>query len=200
VSTTEHVILGSGDDFVLSLLETLSQRRYEGGQGSDRLQGASSSADTLIGGLGSDVMNGFGGNDVIMAREGTADQAIGCGAGRDRADLDLLDPSPARPDDCETITRRAVNEAALVRIVAARLEDAFLAVRLSCPRGNDRSCVGRLDAAGSVRRYALRRGRSRTVKLPARRAAVRRRSVTVRSVERGRFGAKTVIRQLPVRR
>lgn len=213
VSRTENVNLGSGNDFVLSLLETLATRRYDGGAGDDRLNGASSSRDTLIGGPGADRMHGFGGNDTIRARDGIADTTISCGAGTDFAEVDLRDPSPPRVSsrgsprlrtDCETLTRRAVNEADVVRIAAARAASGALLVRLFCPRTNDRRCAGRLDAASAARRYSIRRGAAGVVELDlsAREATgvARGRPIDVRSVEAGRFGPKTVIRTLVPRR
>ena len=197
VSLVEHAILGSGNDTALSLLETLPSRMYEGGAGDDTLNGISGSNDTLIGGDGADRMNGFGGNDVIKAKDGTPDRTISCGDGTDSAELDLTDPNPFKPEECESITREAVKEAAVVQITSVRVAGSSLHVHLACPRTNDRACKGRLDAAGRSTRYSIARRRSRTVTLSvgARVAASLRRGarVRLRSVERGRFGQKTVI-------
>lgn len=164
--------------------------RLEGGGGADRLEGGGGN-DTLTGGSGADTLRGGDNNDTIRAREGRADASISCGAGKsDFADLDLRDPQLTAADGCERIERRAIREAAVVRIALVRRSGSRLRVTLSCPRSNDRACRGRLDAGRGSVRYRLSRGGRRVVRV--RRTSGRR--VRVRSVERGRFGAKTVIR------
>lgn len=189
IARFEQVFGGGGNDSLLGL-------SGHGGGGDDVLTGGSA-ANVITGGIGADVMRGFGGNDTIRARDGVRDTRIECGSGAaDLAILDLRDPDPVDPGRCERIERRAVNEAAVVRIEAARVTGAALAVRLVCPRANDRACAGRLAAGGRGRRYSIRRGATETVVLPAGARARRGRPVTLESVEQGRFGPKTVIRIL----
>jgi Ca2+-binding RTX toxin-like protein len=203
VSLTERALLGAGDDTALSLIENLAVRFYDGGSGSDRLNGGPSN-DTLIGNLGLDRMNGFAGDDTINARDATADTTISCGEGRDIAQLDLVDPNPIDAELCETIQRLALDEPAIVSIVSARITGRTLRVRLFCPRRNDRACRGRLRAAGVTERYSIRRGARRTVDLRlGERAAARIRGgrrVELVSVERGRSGNKTLTRRVRARR
>ena len=62
--------------------------------------------DTLRGGAGVDMLKGMSGNDLIKARDGISDQTIDCGAGNDKAELDLLPLDPNfRVTGCETKTR-----------------------------------------------------------------------------------------------
>ena len=161
------------------------------------------SNDILIGGLGVDRMNGFEGNDTIKAKDGIKDTSMSCGGGVDFVELDLKDPSPIDILQCETITRAALKEAAVVRIASVRQDGSTLRVRC-LPASQDRTCAGRLDAGGRARRYSIKRGKSGTVVVgvSARQASrIRRGSrATLSSVERGRFGAKTVIRKLRPRR
>lgn len=195
-SRIEHAILGSGNDTALSLLDVLPKRTLEGRGGNDTLNGVSTSDDTLIGGLGADHLNGFGGNDVLDAKDGIPDVIISCGAGTDIAKLDLKDPNPFDPVNCETITREAVQEAAMVRLVSARRSRSGVRVTLACPRHDDRRCNGKLDAGGSGVHYLIARGKQKTVALRTK----HRSKVRLRSVETGKFGDKTVIRTLRVKK
>jgi sugar lactone lactonase YvrE len=77
-----------------------------GGADNDSLTGGSA-GDTLVGQAGVDVLKGVGGNDLLVARDGTSDGLIACGAGSN--DKATLDPLPADPDaavtGCETKQR-----------------------------------------------------------------------------------------------
>ena len=76
-----------------------------GGAGGDTLIGGSAK-DTLGGRPGADVLKGLGGNDLLSARDLRSDTTIDCGAGSDKADLDLLPKDPdSKVTDCETKTR-----------------------------------------------------------------------------------------------
>ena len=194
-SRIEHVILGSGNDTALSLLDVLPKRTIEGRDGNDTLNGVSTSDDTIIGGLGVDHLNGFGGNDVLDANDGVADAIISCGAGTDVAKLDLKDPNPFDASACETITREAVKEKPVVAIVAARRTRSGVSVTLSCPRKNDRTCKGKLSARRASRHYVIRRGHRGKVVL----RHLHAKKLRITSVERGRYGGKTVIRTLRVK-
>ena len=76
-----------------------------GGAGDDLLIGGPA-RDLLHGGAGVDVLQGLGGNDLLQAHDGTSDERIDCGAGSDKADLDLLPTDPnSVVKGCETETR-----------------------------------------------------------------------------------------------
>ena len=74
-----------------------------GGAGNDTLTGGSA-RDILNGGAGADLLSGLDGNDLLQAHDGASDQTIDCGAGSDKADLDLL-PMDSHVKGCETKTR-----------------------------------------------------------------------------------------------
>ncbi len=85
---------------------TAVKTSLHGGADDDILTGGSA-ADTLDGGPGVDAFKGMGGNDLLVARDGTSDAQIDCGAGaKDQASLD---PLPTDPDSvvkgCETKKR-----------------------------------------------------------------------------------------------
>lgn len=63
--------------------------RLTGGEGADRLTGGPG-RDALIGGPGVNAYDAGGGNDVVRARNGTA-EIVRCGSGRDRAYVDRRD-------------------------------------------------------------------------------------------------------------
>jgi Ca2+-binding RTX toxin-like protein len=56
-------------------------------------------ADSIIGGLGSDTLDGYAGDDTIDARDGLPDRVL-CGAGNDVALVDAIDRVC---DNCETV-------------------------------------------------------------------------------------------------
>jgi sugar lactone lactonase YvrE len=74
-----------------------------GGAGEDLLIGGPT-RDLLNGGAGVDVLQGLDGNDLLQAHDWTSDKRIDCGAGSDKADLDLL-PKDPNVEGCETKTR-----------------------------------------------------------------------------------------------
>jgi len=82
------------------------------GAGIDRVVGTnfddvlfgSAAPETLVGGLGTDVLYGQGGNDRLEARDDTVDGTLDCGDGDDTAVVDADDPAPAH---CETQDRPA---------------------------------------------------------------------------------------------
>jgi Ca2+-binding RTX toxin-like protein len=77
-----------------------------GGAANDALTGGSNK-DTLTGGAGVDVLKGLAGGDLLKARDAASDALIGCGAGTDKTDLDLLPKDPnSVVKGCETKTRR----------------------------------------------------------------------------------------------
>jgi hypothetical protein len=198
VSGTNNVILGSGNDIAFSLLENLSKRRYEGRDGDDVLNGLDS-PDTLIGGGGADKLNGFKGNDTIDARSDSfADKLISCGAGTDKAEIDLKDPLPVDWADhaCETFIQGAAAEPAFVGIRSAtRTADHHLQVKLKCPKANKIKCAGTLRVHAKSRHYSIGAGRSARVGL----GRVSGRKVNLTATEPGSFGPETVVRLLRVR-
>jgi hypothetical protein len=76
-----------------------------GGGGNDTLTGGAA-GDILNGGGGADLLSGMDGNDLLRAHDGTSDQAIDCGGGSDKADLDQLPLDPnSLVKGCEDKTR-----------------------------------------------------------------------------------------------
>jgi Ca2+-binding RTX toxin-like protein len=77
-----------------------------GGDGDDTLIG-NGEANRLDGGPGVDRLDGRGGDDVIVADDGIADQEIRCGSGHDIAFVDPVDPVVLTgPDACEDVRIR----------------------------------------------------------------------------------------------
>ena len=149
---------------------------------------------------------------------------VACGFGTDRVEADLQDDVDAigglKGGTCEEVDRSPVGETPHVRIGRSTLRVRFsrrTRVRLRCPRGVGRlGCKGRLQLRlargrrGGVQarsrrvRYSIRAGRRKTVTLRLSRSDVRtlrrrqRRGRRTRgiltSVERGRLGRKTTVR------
>ncbi len=185
--------------------------RLDGIQGNDTLEGEAGN-DVVTGGLGADTLRGDTGNDTVNAKEpsgsGVAD-AIGCGGGSDFLEADLVDVVPS---SCETFNKSPVGETPHVRLSRSLRVSRTrrVGVRLRCPRGTHSvGCKGRLrlrvGRSSSRRvRYAINAGRSKTVTLRLSRGSVRslrsrqRRGRRTRgiltSVERGRKGRKTTVR------
>jgi Ca2+-binding RTX toxin-like protein len=188
--------------------------RLDGGAGDDDLDGGTGT-DRLEGSTGADVLRGGDGNDTHRAREPTGSTAVtdivSCGAGTDFAEGDLKD---AVSGSCENQDIGAVGETPNVRLPGKSLRisrTGRVRVRLRCPRGVKRlGCMGRLQlrlgrSAGSSRSrrvgYRIKAGRRKTVTLKLTRRdvrSIRRRGRRARgiltSVERGRKGRKTTIR------
>jgi len=81
----------NGDD---ELLGEAGADRLEGGPGDDRLIGRAGK-DRLDGGTGKDTFFGGPGADSLLAKDGTRDKRLDCGAGADSLTRDLrLDPAP----------------------------------------------------------------------------------------------------------
>lgn len=185
---------GEGDD---TLTGGGGSDTLDGGAGDDIVAGHAGN-DTVTGGPGSDLMRGNEGTDVLLARDDTRDELIDCGGGLDRAEVDLQDPETGLKRGCEVVQRMAVGEAAPVDIARVERRGATLLVKLVCPVVTVGTgipvpgrCSGELAALRSSTRFSVPRGESRTVSLGN--VAVQK-AVEVRSVERGRFGAKTVMR------
>ena len=174
------------------------------------------------GGQGADTLSGGAGNDTITSKEpdgapASVKDTVTCGTGQDFVIADLKDTvsatSNAGGGTCEEVDRSPVGETPHVRLPSRALRvsrSGRVRVRLRCPRGvRSLGCNGRLQlrvgsgGAGSSRsrrvRYRIRAGRRKTVTLKLTRADVRRlrgkrRRGILTSVERGRIGPKTTIR------
>ena len=213
----ENLTGGSANDV---LVGDSSPNRLLGGSGNDVLRGGTPPPggdpatldDILDGGLGSDRLQGDGGRDTLMARDAVDDQidsGLSCGPGvSDRLDADIRDDDTrALPADCETADQGMVGEDPNVHIRSARrARGASLTVALRCPRKARRGCAGKLAASRAGRRtrfgrgvrYAVRRGKSGVVRVPAPGRA--RTKIRLRSVESGRLGPRTTLQTLKVRR
>jgi hemolysin type calcium-binding protein len=213
--TGEDELRGESGDDTLDGSENAD--RLEGGNGDDTLKGEGN-ADVLVGDKGDDVLRGGVGNDFLNLREpdGSAavDDAADCGTGFDAVEADLKDSIQA---DCEEVDRAPVGETPNVDVLGKTLRvsrTGKVNVRMRCPRGVKRlGCKGRLQLridrrASSSRsrkvRYRIKAGRRKTVTLKLTRRDVRslrgrqRRGRKTRgvltSVEKGRKGRKTTIR------
>ena len=210
-ATVENVTGGNSGDL---LVGSSANNNFFGGRGDDTLRGGDG-GDDLDGGLGSDLLRGEGDNDLLLARDAVDDQAdaaISCGSGTDdglAADV-RDDDTRALPVDCESASQGMVGEHPNVRIRSARRAGSgILKIRLSCPRRTRRGCSGKLSAGsprkrarfGPSRRYRIRRGRAKAVRVEVRRPSQARRGakVRIRSVEKGRLGLRTTFGTLKVR-
>jgi hypothetical protein len=217
----DHINGGLGNDILRGSLGSddldgaENADRLEGGTGNDTLRGEGN-ADTLIGDKGADVLRGGAGNDFINSREPDGSTAVAdgvdCGNGTDTVEADLKDNIQA---DCNNVDRAPVGETPNVDILGKTLRvsrTGRVKVRMRCPRGVKRlGCKGRLQlridrrGAGSSRsrkvRYRIKAGRRKSVTLQLTRRdvrSIRRRGRRARgvltSVEKGRKGRKTTIR------
>ena len=187
--------------------------RIFGNRGNDQLRGEGA-ADTVAAGPGADVVRGGSGNDMIFTNEGEGIPAevdtVDCGTGTDTVFADLRD---VLQSDCNNVDQSPVGETPHVNVLGNSLRVSRaggVRVRLSCPRG-----VGSLGCKGTLRlkldsrtatksrsrrvSYSIKAGRRKTVALDLTRADVRklrgkRRHGVLTSVERGRIGPKTTIR------
>jgi hypothetical protein len=206
----EGVIGGSGPD---SLTGNRASNRLDGGPGND----------TIRGNKGSDLLVGGAGGDSIFARDAELD-SITCGANatgknakRDTLDMDLADGAP--PADCETITDGAIDEGPNVLFVGAPKwprADGRVGIRLRCPVKVKIGCNGKITlkllaatdgarAAGSSGAYRIKAGDSKLVLVRlsrGERASLRRgaRLARITSVEKGRFGPKTTVATVLLKR
>jgi len=132
-------IRGNGDDDVLNAGP--GGASVFGGTGEDRLQGGTG-PDVLDGGRSTDFLSGVGGNDILRARDGTPD-AVYCGRGRDRADVDGVDfiSSP-----CEGRPRGRYGAATVIdqryRFFAPDFEEGGTNLEIGCPGDGARRCTG----------------------------------------------------------
>jgi len=103
ITPTLPVVVTSADEIDQVVNSSGFASSLYGGPGNDTLVGGSDN-DTLKGGPGDDVMRGMDGNDLLRASDLSSDPTIDCGAGSDKADLDLL-PLDNNATHCETQTR-----------------------------------------------------------------------------------------------
>jgi Ca2+-binding RTX toxin-like protein len=97
--------VASGDQTDRVVNSNAIKASLAGGPANDVLTGGSN-RDTLTGGTGADLLKGMAGGDLLKARDAVSDTLIGCGAGTDKANLDLLPKDPdSMVSDCETKTR-----------------------------------------------------------------------------------------------
>jgi hypothetical protein len=192
--------------------------RVEGGDGNDEVRG-DDGADVLFGDLGADVHRGGTGDDFIGSREpdgfASVADAVDCGSGFDTVEADLKDNIQA---DCNDVDRAPVGETPNVDVLGKSLRvsrSGRVRVRMRCPRGvRSLGCKGRLQLrldtrrAGSSRsrrvRYKIKAGKRKRVTLKLTRRDVRRLRSRQRrgrktrgiltSVEKGRKGRKTTVR------
>jgi hypothetical protein len=96
----EHIIGGAGNDTIAAMyFNAASDFSVDGGAGNDSIQG-NLNGGTLIGGAGSDYLNGYDAVDTMRTRDGEADQ-VNCGGGSDSVISDPVDTYPN--GDCESI-------------------------------------------------------------------------------------------------
>jgi hypothetical protein len=152
-----------------------------GGAGRDVLDG-NDGANVLDGGSGIDRMRAAGGRDLVKARDRGPDEVY-CGRGRDRAQLDGLDWFfPA----CERVAVRRAAAAVPLSDFSAQEPDAGVPrLTVGCPADGPRTCRGRVDVdSGRTHitdgRFAIRRGRLRSVALKAPRSSLAQREYSVR--------------------
>ena len=207
-SGDDHMEGASGDD---TLAGSLGADTLEGGNGTDTLLGEDGN-DVLIGDRGQDVLRGGPNNDFLNAREPdgstSGEDALDCGSGFDAVEADLKDAIQA---DCEEVDRAPVGETPNVILPGKTLRvsgNGRVRARLRCPRGvRSLGCNGRLrlrvpGGSGSRRApYRIKAGARKAVTLkltPGAVRTIRRRGRAARgvltSVERGRLGRKTTIR------
>lgn len=197
----------------------------DGGTGDDVLVGGAGD-DTLLGGSGIDVFTGDrasltrdaegAGDDTIDARDGNS-EAIDCGGGDDRAEVDRSDVLPTRPGPrCESVDG-AARIRKKVSIGSDELEvddDGRLSVRVACPPARG-VCRGILTVR-TVRRYRgdhvvvarrayeLLAGQQRTVEprigTPGRKLLRKRARLQVRVVLSTRSGRALVRETVTLRR
>ena len=128
--------------------------QLEGGKGNDTLV-ANSGNNVLMGGAGSDVLKGLDGSDFLDANDGVADTVL-CGAGTDKAHVDLKDGPTGFPD-CEGVSQAAFDQhptvdirGRVLRLNKHRNGRRFVSVKLSCPKALHAGCRGSL----TIRRLA----------------------------------------------
>ena len=215
--TGADTVLGSdGNDLIFG-----QEHRDEirGGNGNDELRGEGD-RDFINAGAGTDVVRGGSGNDFIGTREETTAafaDTVDCGTGIDEARADLRDTLQS---DCENVELSPVGETPNVHLPSRSLRvsrSGRVRARLRCPRGvRSLGCKGTLQlklakgGASASRsrkvRYSIKAGRRRTVTLQltsrdvrtVRRRGRRARGVLT-SIEKGRKGRKTTIRNLRLR-
>ena len=208
--TGKHQFFGeAGDDDLLGgyaadLLQGGSGKdEIDGQRGNDTVEGGSGN-DLVDGGSGVDVLRGNTGNDRIISKEqgvnpSEADE-VGCGSGNDFLEADLKD---FVPPSCEEFDKSPVGETPHVKLPGTALRVSStgrVRVRLRCPRGvKGLGCKGSLRLLRSRKvRYRIRAGRSKSVTLRLTAKDRKKRRGNLVSVEKGRKGPKTTVRNAPL--
>jgi Ca2+-binding RTX toxin-like protein len=199
----------SADTLELGLATDSLPGSLAGGGGNDTLRSLTKARVAFSGDAGTDAVTGGPGPSQLSMRDGVGEK-FSCGDSIDILDADLKDPIPR---DCEKVTQGALLEGPNVAIRTTRARpDSRGRVRMTlrCPSTlASMGCAGRLRldgaASGPAKRYSIRSGRSRSVRVrlsrrDARRVARRSRRMRARSVEAGRLGDKTTIAPVTVLR
>ena len=194
-----------------------------GGSGNDELNGGPDN-DTLKGESGFDDHFGDDGNDFLFLRDGELDDGLGCNAGIDTVDLDLVDSAfffdPVFLLTCEAAFVGAVDEGPNVAISDRTRRvggDGRTTVKLRCPASLQQPprCKGKLKLQLRTRRslrrtapkihYSLRPGKTRGVEVRLTRRDRHRlhrhgsAEGVVTSVEAGQHGDKTTVQTIKLR-
>jgi hypothetical protein len=201
-STGGRIDGGDGNDTLHALSRTSGTML--GGPGDDTLTADPESGSTMVGGDGTDSFDLNGARGTIDSRDGIS-EPVSCGQGAGgrlgTAIVDLLDT----PDDaaliaggCLTVDRAPNGEktAARLRSRSLRLRRGTVGVKVRCTSRT--RCRGTLSLTvkgrTSSKRYSLKRKRTSTLRLAARRG-----TATVRIRERGEQGPRTVRSTLKVK-
>ena len=137
-----------------------------GGRADDSLVG-NTFDNVLDGGAGRDAFFASAGDDVIVSRDGIAED-VSCGTGIDRAVIDLLD----RPSGCEERLQSAKEHRDDVHVARrVHMVRGGVGVGLFCPRAAGGACRGRLALRRGghelgTSRYGVAPGRSRRFRIP----------------------------------
>lgn len=186
----DTVIGGRGNDLLAGSRgdDTLTGGRgkddLEGGRGNDILKGGAGD-DHLKGDYGTDRLFGGAGNDEITARDywlkkSLRDQ-VSCGTGKDTAHLGDIREKDSFRGDCERVDLTEGLSISVRRARTRRRRVLYVALRLRCPAGAKR-CKRKLTAyekrgqrrgKSFTKRFSIRPGKRRVVKIRFRRARQR---------------------------
>lgn len=166
--------------------------RLLGGAGPDLLYG-SNGPNRLDGGRGRDSVLGFGGRDLLLARDRAADE-LQCGSGTDRALLGPSDFFPAQGVNRCEVARRSVPGS------AAQLGGSRQGPEESDAVGDERQAFLRVACPGDAPRVC--RGRARLISrgrvLAIGSFSVRRNRSTLVGLKTTRYGRRTICRDEPL--
>lgn len=165
---------GRGND---TLLGQAGDDTSQGGQDNDKI-GAAGPNPSQFDDPGVDTVLGGGPGDELFTADATPDARIVCGPIRQPfgiARIDLVDPAPV---NCGTVRRAAKDQHPTVEVRrVAKVRGKTAKLRLRCPAAAPGgSCAGTLTLLRRGRelgskRYSIRAGRSKTVRVRLRRKA-----------------------------